>query len=98
MVYIIAGIGNGVIKTSPLTIFSFHSIPLLLFLCLNILEKKSAYKMTDASKLKASDRLTKITDALTFNKTATTVPFDPDCTRFPSRKELPEIPGAPTGA
>ena len=33
-----------------------------------------------------------------FNKTATTPPFDPDSTRFPTRKELPDIPGAPPGA
>jgi len=54
--------------------------------------------MADASKLKANDGLTKIFDISTFNKTATTIPFDPDCTKFPSRKELPEIPGAPPGA
>ena len=32
------------------------------------------------------------------NKTATTIPWDPDCTRFPTRKELPKIAGAPEGA
>lgn len=32
------------------------------------------------------------------NKTATTPPWDPDCTIFPSRKELPNVPGAPEGA
>lgn len=45
-----------------------------------------------------SDRLTKIKDALTMNKTATTIPWDPDCTIFPTRKNLPTIPGAPAGA
>ena len=54
--------------------------------------------MPDASNLKTVNRLTKIADGLTFNKIATTVPFDPDCTKFPSRKELPDIPGAPPGA
>ncbi|KAF7504320.1 hypothetical protein GJ744_002440 [Endocarpon pusillum] len=46
----------------------------------------------------ASNRLTKIKDALTMNKTATTIPWDPDCTIFPTRKELPTIPGAPPEA
>jgi hypothetical protein len=32
------------------------------------------------------------------NKTATTIPWDPDCTKFPTRKELPQIPGAPAEA
>jgi hypothetical protein len=46
----------------------------------------------------ANQRLTKITDFLTMNKTATTIPWDPDCTKFPTRKELPQIPGAPLEA
>lgn len=46
----------------------------------------------------ANQRLTKITDFLTMNKTATTIPWDPDCTKFPTRKELPQIPGAPPEA
>jgi hypothetical protein len=45
-----------------------------------------------------SNRLTKIKDALTMNKTATTIPFDPDSTIFPTRKNLPTIPGAPPEA
>jgi len=45
-----------------------------------------------------SDRLTKIKDALTMNKTATTIPWDPDSTIFPTRKNLPTIPGAPPEA
>lgn len=32
------------------------------------------------------------------NKTATTIPWDPDCTKFPTRKELPKIQGAPESA
>jgi hypothetical protein len=32
------------------------------------------------------------------NKTATTIPWDPDSTKFPTRKELPQIPGAPPEA
>jgi hypothetical protein len=54
--------------------------------------------MADACNVKANNRLTKIADILTFNKIATTIPFDPDSTKFPSRKELPEIPEAPPGA
>lgn len=50
------------------------------------------------SKGTANQRLTKITDFLTMNKTATTIPWDPDCTKFPTRKELPQIPGAPPEA
>jgi hypothetical protein len=45
-----------------------------------------------------SDRLTKIKDALTMNKTASTIPWDPDSTIFPARKNLPTIPGAPPEA
>lgn len=32
------------------------------------------------------------------NKTATTIPFDPDCTIFPTRKQVPSRTGAPEGA
>jgi len=32
------------------------------------------------------------------NKTATTIPWDPDCSKFPTRHELPVIPGAPAQA
>lgn len=46
----------------------------------------------------ASQRLTQIKDFLTMNKTATTIPWDPDSTKFPTRKELPDIPGAPKEA
>ena len=50
------------------------------------------------SKSTAQMRLTQVKDILTSNKTALTIPFDPDSTIFPTRKELPEIPGAPPGA
>ena len=46
----------------------------------------------------ANQRLTQIKDFLTMNKTATTIPWDPNCTKFPTRKELPQIPGAPPEA
>ncbi|KAK3059358.1 hypothetical protein LTS18_011061, partial [Coniosporium uncinatum] len=46
----------------------------------------------------SSVRLTQIKDFLTMQKTATTLPWDPDCTKFPNRSELPEIPGAPKEA
>ncbi|KAF2179086.1 hypothetical protein K469DRAFT_741767 [Zopfia rhizophila CBS 207.26] len=49
-------------------------------------------------KSSANQRLTQIKDFLTMNKTATTIPWDPDCTKFPTRKELPSIPGAPPEA
>jgi hypothetical protein len=54
--------------------------------------------MADGNSTKVNTRLTKVTDFLTMNKTATTIPFEPDSTIFPTRKELPEIPGAPAGA
>ncbi|KAI9679205.1 MAG: hypothetical protein M1817_005224 [Caeruleum heppii] len=46
----------------------------------------------------AAQRLAKVTDILTFQKTATSILFDPDSTKFPDRKHLPHIPGAPPGA
>lgn len=46
----------------------------------------------------AGQRLTQIKDFLTMNKTATTIPWDPNSTKFPTRKELPKIPGAPDDA
>ncbi|KAL9110992.1 MAG: hypothetical protein Q9227_004607 [Pyrenula ochraceoflavens] len=45
-----------------------------------------------------TSRLTKVTDFLTGHKTATTIPWDPDSTKFPQRKDLPSIPGAPPEA
>ena len=32
------------------------------------------------------------------NESPVTVPFDPDWTHFPTRKQLPRLPGAPEGA
>ena len=55
-------------------------------------------QMTDPKNTTASQRLTQIKDFLTMNKTATTIPWDPDSTKFPTRKELPQIPGAPPEA
>jgi hypothetical protein len=43
-------------------------------------------------------RLTQVKDFLTGNKTATTIPWDPNSTKFPTRKELPKIPNAPEQA
>lgn len=54
--------------------------------------------MADGRSTKANTRLTQVTDFLSMNKTATTIPFDPNCTIFPTRQELPDIPGAPPGA
>ena len=53
--------------------------------------------MTDQSS-KASARLDQLSDALTGNKTATSIPFDPNCTEFPSRKNVPRREDAPEGA
>ncbi|KAH8795871.1 hypothetical protein F5882DRAFT_35518 [Hyaloscypha sp. PMI_1271] len=53
--------------------------------------------MTDPN-AKAHNRLTKISDFLTGNKTATTIPWDPDCTKFPNRKDVPRREDAPVGA
>jgi hypothetical protein len=47
---------------------------------------------------KAHNRLIKISDFLTGNKTATTIPWDPDCTKFPNRKDVPRREDAPEGA
>lgn len=45
-----------------------------------------------------NQRLSQIKDFLTMDKTATTIPWDPNSTKFPTRKELPKIPGAPEDA
>lgn len=47
---------------------------------------------------KANARLTAVADFLTMNKRADTIPWDPNSTIFPARKDLPEIPNAPKGA
>jgi len=46
----------------------------------------------------AQRRLSQVKDFLTSSKTATTVPFDPNCTSFPTRNEVPQILSAPPGA
>ncbi|KAL8834501.1 MAG: hypothetical protein Q9205_003096 [Flavoplaca limonia] len=46
----------------------------------------------------ARSRLNQVMDILTRNRTATTIPFDPNCTKFPSRKDVPRRPDAPDGA
>jgi hypothetical protein len=45
----------------------------------------------------AGKRLSQIKDTI-LGKTATTIPFDPDSTSFPTRKNLPRIVGAPDEA
>lgn len=47
---------------------------------------------------KTTARLTQLTDFITGNKTAMEVPFDPNSTKFPTRKEHPKIPNAPDQA
>src|SRR4051794_9596578 len=58
----------------------------------------SSGAITMGQKSTAHLRLTQIKDFLTMSKTATTIPWDPDCTKFPTRNELPSIPGAPLEA
>jgi kynurenine formamidase len=45
----------------------------------------------------AGRRLSQLRDSL-LGKTATTIPFDPDSTSFPTRKNLPKVVGAPDEA
>jgi hypothetical protein len=52
--------------------------------------------MTDTLS-KAVRRLSQVKDAI-MGKTATTIPFDPDSTSFPNRKDVPKQPGAPEDA
>lgn len=47
------------------------------------------------SKSVAQTRLGQVKDFLTMHKTATTIPFDPNCTKFPQRKDVPQAPYAP---
>lgn len=49
------------------------------------------------SKATAQRRLGQVKDLLTMNKTAITIPFDPDSTSFPQRKDVPQPSYAPTG-
>lgn len=39
-----------------------------------------------------------IKDALTFQTSPTSIPWNPNCTKFPTRRELPKIEGAPEEA
>ena len=49
------------------------------------------------SKSIAQTRLAQVKDFITMNKTATTIPFDPNSTKFPQRKDVPQAPYAPQG-
>ncbi len=49
------------------------------------------------SKVVAQRRLGQVKDLLTMKKTAATIPFDPDCTSFPQRKDVPQPSYAPPG-
>lgn len=49
------------------------------------------------SKVVAQRRLGQVKDLLTMKKNATTIPFDPDCTSFPQRKDVPQPSYAPPG-
>ena len=50
--------------------------------------------MSDSNAM-AQTRLAKVKDFLTMNKSATTIPFDPDSTKFPQRKDVPQPSYAP---
>ena len=52
--------------------------------------------MVDGSST-AQSRLGQVKDFLTMNKSATTIPFDPDSTKFPRRKDVPQPSYAPPG-
>lgn len=49
------------------------------------------------SKAEAQRRLGQVKDFLTMNKTAVTIPFDPNSTSFPRRKDVPQPSYAPPG-
>ncbi|MCJ1261807.1 hypothetical protein MMC22_001675 [Lobaria immixta] len=46
----------------------------------------------------AQRQMNEVEDIVIAKKTATTIPFDPDATEFPTRKQLPRIPGTPEGS
>ena len=52
--------------------------------------------MTDSKSI-AQKRLGQVKDFLTMNKSAMTIPFDPNSTKFPQRKDVPQAPYAPPG-
>lgn len=43
----------------------------------------------------AQRRLGQVKNLLTMGKTATTIPFDPNCSKFPQRKDVPQASYAP---
>ena len=45
----------------------------------------------------AGARLEQVKDFLTMNKTAISIPFDPDCTKFPKRKDVNQAAYSPQG-
>lgn len=45
----------------------------------------------------ARRRLGQVKDFLTMDKTATTIPFDPNYSKFPQRKDVPQAFYAPPG-
>ena len=45
----------------------------------------------------AQARLSKVKDFITWSKSASTIPFDPDATKLPLRKDVPQPAYAPTG-
>jgi len=47
---------------------------------------------------KVQYRLSKISDSFNFSNMSTTIPFNPDSTEFPPRKQVPVVEGAPEGA
>ncbi len=47
---------------------------------------------------KAKSRLAQIGNFVSGNKTVIAIPWDPDCTRFPARKDLPRNEDEPEGA
>lgn len=49
------------------------------------------------SKSVPQSRLGQVKDLLTMNKIASTIPFDPDSTQFPRRKDVPQPSYAPPG-
>ena len=54
-------------------------------------------KVMAENKSTAQRRLGQVKDFLTMNMTATTIPFDPNCSKFPQRKDVPQAPYAPPG-
>lgn len=56
------------------------------------------FDIIEMTESKAISRLGQVKDFLTGHKTATTIPFDPNCTKFPSRKDVPRREGAPDEA